>query len=73
VSEAIVATEQDEQRGDRIVAYVVLNGGGSVDRLWAFCKAELPRYMQPARIEVRAELPRTSSGKHDAKALGLDL
>jgi amino acid adenylation domain-containing protein len=69
VVEAVVVGEEDEQRGAHIVAYVVLKNGGAAERLESFCKTELPRYMQPARIEVRPELPRTASGKHDPKAL----
>jgi acyl-CoA synthetase (AMP-forming)/AMP-acid ligase II len=68
VREGLVGAEPDPERGERIVAYVVLADGGSVDLLEAFCRAELPRYMQPSRIEVRPELPRTSSGKHDLNA-----
>ncbi len=69
VREAVVAGEPDVRRGERIVAYVVLAEGGTLKRLRAFCQAELPRYMQPARFEVRDTLPRTSSGKHDLLAL----
>jgi acyl-CoA synthetase (AMP-forming)/AMP-acid ligase II len=67
VAEAIVGAEPDEQRGERIVAYVVLKPKGDAGRLQRFCRAELPRYMQPARIEVMAGLPRTSSGKFDLR------
>ena len=68
VVEAIVTSEEDETRGARIVAYVVLTDGGRADRLKAFCARELPRYMQPSRIEVRSALSRTPSGKYDAAA-----
>jgi amino acid adenylation domain-containing protein len=68
VREGIVGAEPDPERGERIVAYVVLADGGSVELLKAFCHAELPRYMQPSRIEARPELPRTNSGKHDLNA-----
>ncbi len=68
IREGIIGAEPDPERGERIVAYVVLAEGGSFDLLDAFCRAELPRYMQPSRIEVRPELPRTSSGKHDLNA-----
>ena len=68
VQEGIVGSEPDDERGERIVAYVVLKVDGTLDRLEEFCRAELPRYMQPSRIEVRTELPRTSSGKHDLRA-----
>ena len=69
VVEAVVTSEPDDVRGELIVAHVVLAAGGSLERLDAFCKAELPRYLQPGRFEVREALPRTSSGKHDARAL----
>jgi amino acid adenylation domain-containing protein len=74
VAEALVTAEPDEFRGARIVAYVVLAADGRVERLEAFCARELPRYMQPSRIEVRTTLGRTSSGKYDpaATAGGLD-
>jgi amino acid adenylation domain-containing protein len=68
VSEAIVGSEPDPERGERIVAYAVLKPEGTLGRLEEFCRAELPRYMQPSRILVRAALPRTSSGKHDWRA-----
>jgi amino acid adenylation domain-containing protein len=68
VVEALVAAEPDDVRGQRIVAYVVLNDGGQLDRLQEYATRELPRYMQPSRIEVREELLRTTSGKHDAAA-----
>jgi acyl-CoA ligase (AMP-forming) (exosortase A-associated) len=69
VAEALVGAEPDEQRGERIVAYVVLATGGDAVRLQRFCRAELPRYMQPARIEVLTQIPRTSSGKFDLRAV----
>jgi acyl-coenzyme A synthetase/AMP-(fatty) acid ligase len=68
VTEVLVASEPDELRGERIVAYVVVAEGGSPDRLKSFATQELPRYMQPSRIEVRPALHRTSSGKHDVTA-----
>lgn len=65
ITEGIVTSEPDEERGERIVAYVVLRAGGSLARLEEYCRIELPRYMQPARIEVRDALPRLPSGKYD--------
>jgi acyl-CoA synthetase (AMP-forming)/AMP-acid ligase II len=65
VAEAVLATEPDPQRGDRVTAYVVLTSDGSLERLEAYCRTELPRYMQPSRIEVRSALPRLASGKYD--------
>jgi acyl-coenzyme A synthetase/AMP-(fatty) acid ligase len=69
VAEVVVTSEDDEARGERIIAHVVLAAGGALDRLKVFCGTEMPRYMQPGRIEVHETLPRTSSGKHDPKQL----
>jgi acyl-CoA synthetase (AMP-forming)/AMP-acid ligase II len=68
IVEAVVAAEPDELRGSHIVAYVVLTADGRLDQLKAFCSREMPRYMQPSRIEVRQALSRTASGKHDVQA-----
>jgi acyl-CoA synthetase (AMP-forming)/AMP-acid ligase II len=69
VSEVAVISEPDTQRGDRIVACVVLRTGGSLDALKKFCAVELPRYMQPARYAPVSAIPRNPSGKHDLFAL----
>jgi amino acid adenylation domain-containing protein len=69
IVEAAVTSEPDALRGAVIVAYVVLGADGDLDRLTQFAAQELPRYMQPGRIEVRDALPRTTSGKHDPAAL----
>jgi len=69
VAEAAVLGEPDELWGERIVAYVVLTSAGSLERLKAYCGRELPRYLQPARIEVRSALPVLPSGKHDLGAV----
>ena len=68
IAEGVVDAEPDDVRGERIVGYVVLAPGGSLARLEAFCRREMPRYMQPSRIELRDTLPRTSSCKHDVRA-----
>lgn len=68
VSEAVIVTEPDPQRGMRIIAVVVLAPGGSAERLRWFCRAELPRHLEPARIVVRSSIPRMPSGKYDLAA-----
>jgi acyl-CoA synthetase (AMP-forming)/AMP-acid ligase II len=68
IVECIVGAEPDAERGERIVAQVVLAAGGSLERLQQHCSSELPRYMQPARFDVRTSLPRLPSGKHDLSA-----
>lgn len=70
IADAIVTGEADASRGERIVAYVVLAPDGSLERLKAFCRCELPRFMEPARIEVRDSLPVLPSGKHDLATVG---
>lgn len=65
VAEAAVITEPDSQRGERIVACIVLRPGADLDQLRRFCGIELPRYMQPARYVCLTDIPRNSSGKHD--------
>jgi amino acid adenylation domain-containing protein len=69
VVEAVVTSQPDEVRGAAIVAYVVLQESGDLTRLERYCRMEMPRYMQPARIEVRDSLDRTHSGKHDVAAV----
>jgi O-succinylbenzoic acid--CoA ligase len=69
VADAVVLGEPDETRGERIVVYVVLAQQGSLERLQAYCGRELPRFLQPARIEVREALPLLASGKHDLQAV----
>jgi amino acid adenylation domain-containing protein len=67
VAEVVVTTEANEERGDAIVAYVVLKPEGQIDHVRRFCRAEMPRYMQPSRIDAVAEIPRTTSGKFDVR------
>ena len=69
VAECIITSEPDDARGERIVAFVVLAGGGSLERLDLYARVELPRHMQPARFETRDALPRLPNGKHDVAAL----
>jgi amino acid adenylation domain-containing protein len=69
VAEAAVMGEPDPMWGERIVAHVVLAAEGSLERLKIYCGRELPRHLQPARIEVRDAMPLLPSGKHDVAAL----
>lgn len=65
VAEAAIVTEPDQQRGERIIACVVLRENRTLDELRRFCGVELPRYMQPVRYVVMDAIPRNASGKHD--------
>jgi fatty-acyl-CoA synthase len=55
----------DEGKGEIIVAFVVAKPGTQVDTqaLVAHCRERLSRYKVPDRIEVRAALPLTPTGK----------
>jgi acyl-CoA synthetase (AMP-forming)/AMP-acid ligase II len=70
VVDAAVIGEPDPLWGARIAAYVVLSPQGSLDRLRRYCARELPRYMRPARYDLRAALPLLPNGKTDLGALG---
>lgn len=56
---------------ERIDAYVVATDESRLDiaALRRHCLERLPRYMVPERVHVVAELPRTSSGKINRRAL----
>jgi amino acid adenylation domain-containing protein len=71
VLEAVVTPLPDPKLGNRIVASVVLRAGTVLKpaSLQAFCKEYLPTYMVPEQVEVRFELPRTSTGKTDRTGL----
>lgn len=68
VSEAAAFGVADERLGQTIV--VVVRGDGTREEdLRARLRRELPSFMQPARYEWRAELPRNANGKLDRTAL----
>lgn len=55
----------DATRGEIIVAFVVMRGGAKleIEALLAHCRERLSRYKIPDRLEVRAALPLTPTGK----------
>jgi amino acid adenylation domain-containing protein len=71
VDEAVVLAVPDDEVTNRLKAVVVLKAGveASADELRQHCALSLPRYMVPESVEFRKELPRTSSGKVDRRAL----
>jgi len=69
VTEVAIVTEPDPQRGERIIACVVLSDDDGLEALRRFCGLELPRYMQPARFVLLPSIPRNPSGKHDLQRL----
>jgi len=65
VAEAAVLGVDDEQYGQRLVAFVVLDDGASTtpDELKAHVRANLANYKVPRSITMLDELPRGSTGK----------
>ena len=65
VKEAAVLAIPDDLVGNRLRALVVRLEGHefTIGDLEAHCIQRLPRHMVPERIELRNELPRTSTGK----------
>ncbi|SBS75610.1 O-succinylbenzoate--CoA ligase [uncultured Mycobacterium sp.] len=65
VAEATVLGVDDEQYGQRLVAFVVLTDGASADSdgLKAHVRENLANYKVPREITILTELPRGSTGK----------
>ncbi len=57
--------------GNEILVFLRLKDSGvSVEEIFRHCAAHLPEYMLPKAIELLDELPYTSTGKIDKRALG---
>ena len=71
VAEATVLGVNDEQYGQRLVAFVVLTDGSAVteDALKQHVRDNLANYKVPRSITVLGELPRNSTGKIDRREL----
>ncbi len=67
----IVIAREDVPGDKRLVAYVVMKAGRSLDRddLKAFLQSKLPAFMVPSAIVVMPALPKNANGKIDRKAL----
>jgi amino acid adenylation domain-containing protein len=67
VSEAGAFAMADPVDGARIHAVVALHNGSRLSEsdLQQHCALHLPRYMVPANIQLREQLPKTSTGKID--------
>jgi acyl-coenzyme A synthetase/AMP-(fatty) acid ligase len=74
VVEAAVIATRDDEIGCRLRAFVALRAGETVTvaALQAHCGRIVPRYMVPEHIELRAELPKTSTGKTDRTRLAAE-
>ncbi|GAA1311361.1 non-ribosomal peptide synthetase [Saccharothrix xinjiangensis] len=69
VREAVVLARPDRAGDQRLVAYLVLDGEPDVAGLRAFLARTLPAYLIPSAFVALAELPVTTSGKLDRRAL----
>lgn len=71
VLEAAAVPIPDEEIGNRIKAFVVLNPGAqlSAPELQRHCATRVPNYMVPEMIQFCERLPRTSTGKVDRTLL----
>ena len=69
VREAAVVAIPDERAGARLIGFVVAIEGVDELDLKRHCRDRLPRYMIPTSLEIRSELPHTSTGKVDRQAL----
>jgi acyl-CoA ligase (AMP-forming) (exosortase A-associated) len=79
VREAVVIGLDDEVLGQKIAAVVVVenaamkNEAFDTEAMLKHCRAALPMYMVPLRIEVRDALPLTPNGKPDRRQLKTEL
>jgi len=69
VVECAVTAVPDELVTNRIKAFVVVREGVTESDLVRFCADRIPRYMIPETLELRPNLPKTSTGKVDRQAL----
>ncbi len=70
VREAAVVAAASEEWGERPVAFLVVEGDDvDLERVRAQLTEQVPRWWLPDQLIVLEELPKTSVGKHDKRAL----
>ena len=70
VNEAVVATRREEGwEWDRLVAWVAAEPAPAAGELRAYLRERLPEYMVPTVFLSLPELPKTTAGKVDRRAL----
>ncbi len=71
VVDAAVVPVADDVIGNRLIAYVELDAGASIDGegIRVFVADHVPRYMIPESVRIESALPKTSNGKIDRQAL----
>jgi amino acid adenylation domain-containing protein len=64
VVEAAVVGVSDPVMGEAVKAFIVAHDVGMTEaRVLAYCRAHLEDFMMPKYVEIRDQLPKTSSGK----------
>ncbi|MCA9670755.1 MAG: amino acid adenylation domain-containing protein [Myxococcales bacterium] len=71
VQQGVIVTVPDDLIGNRIIAWVELDGSREVEPndIIAYCRERLPHYMVPEIVEIETPLPKTSTMKIDRKGL----
>lgn len=69
VSQSVVVVRKDDNGRQLICAFYTQNGDVSISEIKREISAKLPRYMMPHVFTFLAEMPLTSSGKINRKAL----
>lgn len=69
VVEAAVVAVPDETITNRLKAFVVTSEPIAAGQLAGLCRDRLPAHMIPDEVEFRSELPKSSTGKVDRRAL----
>lgn len=69
VIECAVVAVPDDLVTNRLVAYLTLREGSTVEEVARYCTERLPRYMVPESFKTLSELPKTSTGKIDRRSL----
>ncbi|MBI5445193.1 MAG: long-chain fatty acid--CoA ligase [Deltaproteobacteria bacterium] len=71
VKEAAAVGVPDPYRGEVIKAFVVPNDGAALtgEAILTHCRSNLAKYKVPTSVEILTELPKTTVGKIDKKAL----
>jgi acyl-CoA ligase (AMP-forming) (exosortase A-associated) len=71
VRDAVALGVEDSRLGQRIVLLVSPRNGAELDseRLASMMRRQLPLYMVPSHIQIRADLPRSPNGKFDRSLL----
>ena len=71
VRECVVLLREDGPAGRRLVGYIAADPGHgtTAEELRTYLRASLPEYMVPAGLAILDDLPLTSNGKLDRRAL----